>query len=320
MRLTRTGKYAVLAFPVAALMACSSSETTQTFTGAINPGNGLPFAQSGLILNASTIQDRPFEANTSEASWNTTTSSSRNNAANFTVVSTEEIRMVRGGQTWTFRNQGSPGSGQPDLWLADASQGDGPVTLSAIFGQGSASSSFQSIFFGEIRSLTAAQAGVTDSATDIFAISGFETDPSELGALSAAARYEGTVEMLARTGPGDATSGNILDGTFTIDVDFGAGPDAVSGSMTGDVDAEFGGDTLTLTLDGGTLAENENSFSSGFRRTGGGNTDITGFTGEAVRGTLYGEDGKEIGLLISGTATVSGSELATTGFGRGNKQ
>ncbi len=332
MKLKRISKYAALAAPVIGLVACSGSEVTHQFTGPINPGNGLPFAQDGLILNianAPAILDREFEANAADATWSGTSSSSASGTASFTILSNTVIQMTRGGDTWTFRNQGpDPLDPDRDLWLSDATDGDGPTTLNAIFGQGSAENAattateLQSIFFGEIRTPPSIQTGVTDFASDTFAISGFETIPSEVAALTASANYQGEAQLVARTGPNDATAGQLLDGTFDIDIDFAAANRPVSGTISGDTDAEFGNGDIVLTLDpGGTIVDEENTFSTSFSKTGGSNTAITGFSGTTITGTLYGADAKEVGLLITGNATISGTgTVVTTGFGRGNKQ
>lgn len=328
MNLKRIGKCAVLAAPVVGLVACSSSETTTTFTGPVNQGNGLPFAQNGLILNAGSVQGREFEASTTTATYTTTGSSSSSGTADFTIISNTVIRMANANGTWTFRNQGpDPLDQNRDLWLADASAGDGPTTLNAIFGQGveenasTTATELQSIFFGEIRTPPSLITGNVDTAVDTFAIGGFETIPSEITALSAAANYQGDAQILARTGPTDSTAGNVLNGSFDIDIDFAAG-NAVSGTVTGTTDAEFGGGDITVTLNnGGAIANGGNTFSTGFAKTGGSNTSITGFSNTNIRGTLYGEDAAEIGILLTGDATITGTgTVATTGFGQGSKQ
>ena len=330
MSTLRRGRYALMAAPVIGLVACSSSDTTQSLTGPFDD-NGLPFAQDGLILNVTltpAIADRPFTANTADAEWTTTGNTSTSGTASFTIVSTTVIEMTRGGDTWTFRNQG-PSASDPDvdLWLADESAGDGPTTLEAIFGQGAAESAttieteLQSIFFGEIKTPPPLATGVTDFSSDTFAISGFETIPTEIEALDAAANYQGEAQLVGRSSVTDAAAGKLLDGTFDITIDY-AGGNTVSGTLTGGSDAEFGGGSLELTLGaGGAVAAGENTFATTFSKTGGTNTDITGFSDTSLRGTLYGQDAKEIGLLMSGDATITGTgTIPTTGFGQGSKQ
>jgi len=335
MKTERIGRYAMLAIPVVGLMACSSSNETVEFTGAINPGNGLPFGQEGRVLNASTSNafrgafvNKPFTAATAEASWTNATSTSSGGDATVTIVSATEIRMTRGGDTWTFRNQGlDPTDPTRDFWLAESGTDSNPTTLTGIFGQGAPedastpATELQSIFFGEIQTPSSSITGVTDQGSDIFLISGFETRPSEITALNASISYSGDAQILARTGSDD-TAGSLLNGTFDIDINFAAGNNPVSGSINGTADAKFGGGTVDLTLqNGGTVQSGDNSFTTGFARSGGTNTAITGFSNTAINGTLYGQDAAEVGLLISGDATVTGTgTVATTGFGRGTKQ
>jgi len=335
MKTERIGRCAMLAIPLVGLMACSSSNETVEFTGAVNPGNGLPFGQAGRVLNASASNafrgaflGKPFTAAIAEASWNNATSSSSGGDATVTIVSETEIQMTRGGDTWTFRNQGAdPTDPSRDFWLAESGADNNPSSLTAIFGQGAAedastpATELQSIFFGEVQTPASSITGITDQGSDIFLISGFETRPSEITALNASVSYSGEAQILARTGSDD-TAGSVLDGTFDIGIDFALGSNPVSGSISGTADAKFGGGTIDLTLqNGGTVQSGDNSFSTGFTRSGGTNTTITGFSNTTVNGTLYGQDASEIGLLISGDAAVTGTgTVATTGFGRGNKQ
>lgn len=335
MKPKNMGRYAVLAIPVIGLVACSSSNVSETFTGAINPGNGLPFGKAGRILNASQTNafrgvfvDEAFNATIAEASWVNTTGTSTAASGVFKIVSETVIEMTRGSDTWTFRNQGpDPADPQQDLWLAEAGMDSNPTTLTAVFGQGAAedastpATELQSIFFGEIQTPPASVTGITNLGSDLFVISGFETRPAEIAALSASASYSGDAQILARTASDD-TAAPILDGSFDIGIDFAASNNPVSGTITGDADAKFGGGSVILTLqNGGAVQSGDNSFTTGFAKTGGTNTAITGFSNTNINGTLYGEDAAEIGFLISGDAAVTGTgTVATTGFGRGTKQ
>ena len=310
-------KTAALA-PVLGLAACGGSSTETTLIGPFSPNNGLPFATvNNQTVAVATVSGTEFSAGTTTAGWQNATGTSSTGSVEFTIINANTIQMKQGADTWTFRNQG----GSPvEVWLADSAAGDGPTTLSAVFGQGStAPGGLRSIFFGSISSPPQV-AGAITFTSDIYAVSGFETNPAEVDALSATANYQGPAQIVARTGASDTTAGDILEGTLDINIDF-AGSNAVTGTLNGNTDAEFGGGTLDLTLAPTTIASGDNNFSTTFSKTGGTNTQITGFTNTDVSGTLYGVDAAELGVVIKGDAAVTGTgTLPTAGFGLGQKQ
>lgn len=320
--LTQKISRTVAILPLIGLTACGGGSTTEN-TPVIPDDTSstflaLPFATVGQqTVSVATLTGQTFSAKSTTAGWVNGDASSNSGSLDFTIVDANTIQMTQGSATWTFRNQG----GSPvEAWVADSAAGDGPSTLTAVFGQGSSvPSGLQSIFFGSL-TVPVQQAGSTTFAFDVSVIGGFETNPTEVAALSATANYQGLAQILTRTGSTlAADTGSILDGTFDIDVDFG-GSNAVSGTLTGTADADFGGGTVEMTLAGTSIAAGENDFSTSLSVTGGTNTAITAFNNSTLQGTLYGVDAAEMGILVEGDAVVSGSTLPAAGFGLGQKQ
>lgn len=304
-----------------ALAGCGGGGTTLTFLGPIQ-ANGLPYATNQTVQTSTLSQADSIIAKDSRVAFaNGTVLSSGNSEVSFEVLDASTIILTSGGNTWRLENQGSSSSG--DVWIAIRNQNGNPSNLSATFGQYDPNdpNSFQSIFFGNIQELPNVSTGGAALTGNTFAISGFETDPAEIGPLSANATYTGEAVVTSDETDGSGNPRLLIDnGTMNVSVNYG-GSNTVSGTIQGTASG-FGGGTLVLDVNSTNIGSNTNSFTASVGLSGSStNTNVTALSnGSTLTGTLYGADAAEMGVLLNGTAqTTTDGSVGFAGFGLGKR-
>lgn len=306
--------------------ACGGSTTT-----VLNPGtNGLPYATAGLQADfntmTSTYAGQTFKANASDAISVGTTSYSNSRTLqsqdiNVTIVNSSEVQVTTPhlGTVSLFYDAGASTATQA-VFDNVAGSGTGPIV--GTFGLAGASTALKSIFFGYVN-----ESANGPNFSDTFFVSGFETNPTEVAALNtASATYTGPARMTARQTSGATnTQYDLLDSAtggagLTLNVDFSAASNQVTGTMVGAKDGTIGGGTMTLTLNPATI--NGNQFSTTFTSSETGTGSIN-LSGTQLKGTFYGVDAKEVGGTFSAQVDADGTNFPentnASGFFVGNR-
>lgn len=318
MKLSNPKSLAVLALSTA-LAGCGGGGTTTTFIGPIQ-ANGLPYATNQTVQTSTLAGTDNIKAKDSRVAFASgTVLSNGSSEVSFEVVNASTIILTSGSNTWRLQNQGSSSSG--DVWLAVRNQNGNPSNLSATFGQFDPNdpNSLQSIFFGNIQELPNVSAGGAALTGNTFAISGFETDPAEIGPLSANVTYTGEAVITSDETDGTGSPRLLMDnGTLNVNVNYG-GANTVSGTLQGTASG-FGGNTLILDITPTNIGSNSNTFTASFDRSSSStSTGVTGMSG-TMTGTLYGANAAEMGILVNGSAQTSSSGTVTAaGFGLGKR-
>lgn len=275
--------------------------------------NGLPLAD-GSDTTASlttTFLNTPFTAAGAQATYDLVGGAYANShttkAVTVEIIDGDTIDVTIDGTTTRLDVDAgaAPIPEFPGTVFTDASG-----TFSAVFGRAGSGTTLQSIFFGYVdQSDTAA-----DAYSDTFMVSGFETDPAEVGALTTTATYTGAAVMYARatSGTADAARQAVLSDTagLAMTVNFQTG--AVGGTISGATDAALGGGTTTLDLTGAVTA-GTSTFSGTFDEAAG---STVAFSSGQFAGTFYGEDAEEAGGTFSGAIPAQGAiPEATAGSG-----
>lgn len=318
----------VLLATAALVSACGSSTKT-----VIAPGpNGLPYARAGLNADFNTMTNTykgvQFKAKASDAISVGTTSftnsrSVQSQDVNVTILDATRIQVTTPHLgTKVLYYDAANSTATTAVFDNVSGSGTGPIT--GTFGLASASTSLKSIFFGYINE-TANGANFSDT----FIVSGFETDPSQVSALSiASASYSGPARMTA-TKTDNATVTNQVDlldsaaggAGMNLNVNFSANSNQVTGTISGATDSAIGGGTMTLTLAPATITGNE--FSTTFTSGQTGNSSTINLSNSQLTGVFYGANAKEVGGTLSARVDVSSTafpeQTNASGFFVGNR-
>ncbi len=281
----------------------------------LDPGpNGLPYAQ-GTISTAELLTTYlNFNFNGKAADnvhtpvpgpgtyTNSSSSTGGPQSIGIKVVSNTRIDLTIGGTTVTLTDQGDtlPGG------LGGTVFSNTDKSIKALFGRAGDGTSLQSILFGYVSQSPGVPFGAAFS--DTFVVSGFETDPTEVAALTdTSATYTGLTFMQTRETAGNLiTEKSVIANSSGLSLTVNFLTDTVTGTLSGTGD--YG--ATTLTLNPATISGN--AFQGTFTGT---NADGVGFSNTQINGTFFGQDAAEVGGTFS--SELSGGTLPETTYGSG---